>query len=60
MREEASASGGVRLGHKPLLDTLLHVALGVAAEQELQDFTGLSRKHGDGWGFARPWATSWR
>ena len=34
-REEASASGGVRLGHKPLLDTLLHVGLGAAAEQEL-------------------------
>ncbi len=32
----AEAAGGpVRLGHQPLLDTLLHVALAAAAEQEL-------------------------
>jgi hypothetical protein len=34
-REEADSTGGVRLGHKPLLDTLLHVAFAAAAEQEL-------------------------
>lgn len=32
---EVSATGSVRLGHKPLLDTLLHLALSAAAEQEL-------------------------
>ena len=34
-REEVGRAGSVRLGHKPLLDTLLHAALQVAAEQEL-------------------------
>ena len=34
-RQEAGARGAVRLGHQPLLDTLLHVALAAAAEQEL-------------------------
>ena len=29
------ATGAVRLGHKPLLDTLLHLALEAAAAQEL-------------------------
>ncbi len=32
-RNEVAASGSVRLGHKPLLDTLLHVAFEAAAEQ---------------------------
>lgn len=34
-RREAQATGAVRLGHQPLLDTLLHVAFGVAAAEEL-------------------------
>lgn len=34
-RREVSATGSVRLGHKPLLDTLLHVAFEAAAAQEL-------------------------
>jgi hypothetical protein len=34
-REEAARTGAVRLGHKPLLDTLLHVAFEGAAAQEL-------------------------
>jgi predicted TIM-barrel fold metal-dependent hydrolase len=34
-RAEVSADGAVRLGHKPLLDTLLHLAFEAAAEQEL-------------------------
>ena len=34
-REEVARTGAVRLGHKPLLDTLLHVALAQAAAQEL-------------------------
>jgi hypothetical protein len=34
-REEVARSGAVRLGHKPLLDTLLHVAFEEAARQEL-------------------------
>jgi predicted TIM-barrel fold metal-dependent hydrolase len=33
--EEVAATGAVRLGHKPLLDTLLHAAFAAAAEQEL-------------------------
>ena len=34
-RREVQATGAVRLGHKPLLDTLLHVAFEVAAAEEL-------------------------
>ena len=34
-RREVEQTGAVRLGHKPLLDTLLHAALAVAAEQQL-------------------------
>lgn len=34
-RREVDATGAVRLGHKPLLDSLLHVSLGQAAVQEL-------------------------
>lgn len=34
-RAEVDASGAVRLGHKPLLDTLLHRAFAAAATQEL-------------------------
>jgi hypothetical protein len=34
-RAEVEATGAVRLGHKPLLDTLLHLAFAAAAEQEL-------------------------
>lgn len=34
-RAEALAAGSVRLGHKPLLDTLLHVAFAAAARQEV-------------------------
>ena len=34
-RQEAAAHGRVRLQHKPLLDTLLHVAFTEAAKQEL-------------------------
>jgi hypothetical protein len=34
-REEVERSGAVRLGHKPLLDTLLHLAFEIAAAQEL-------------------------
>jgi len=34
-RAEVAATGAVRLGHKPLLDTLLHVAFSAAAAQEL-------------------------
>jgi predicted TIM-barrel fold metal-dependent hydrolase len=34
-REEASSTGSVRLGHKPLLDTLLHLALHHANRDEL-------------------------
>ncbi|MCU1492484.1 MAG: hypothetical protein JWO62_248 [Acidimicrobiaceae bacterium] len=34
-REEIQRCGAVRLGHKPLLDTLLHVAFEEAARQEL-------------------------
>ena len=34
-RAEVAATGSVRLGHKPLLDTLLHVALTAAAAQHL-------------------------
>lgn len=34
-RVEVAATGGVRLGHQPLLDTLLHAALRSAAEQEV-------------------------
>lgn len=34
-RSEAVEHGSVRLTHKPLLDTLLHVAFAAAAEQEL-------------------------
>ena len=33
---------------------------GLLGEQDLQDFAELSHKHGDGWGFAAPWATSCR
>jgi hypothetical protein len=34
-REEAERTGAVRLGYKPLLDTLLHLAFEAAAAQEL-------------------------
>ncbi|MBC7518251.1 MAG: amidohydrolase family protein [Microbacteriaceae bacterium] len=34
-RAEVAATGSVRLGHKPLLDTLLHLAFAAAAAQEL-------------------------
>jgi predicted TIM-barrel fold metal-dependent hydrolase len=34
-RAEVAASGKVRLGYKPLLDTLLHIAFEAAAEQRL-------------------------
>lgn len=34
-RADAAATGAVRLGHKPLLDTLLHTAFAEAAGQEL-------------------------
>jgi hypothetical protein len=34
-REEARRSGAVRLGYKPLLDTLLHLAFEIAAAHEL-------------------------
>jgi hypothetical protein len=34
-RDEVARTGAVRLGYKPLLDTLLHVALAEAAAQEL-------------------------
>lgn len=34
-RREAQAKGAVRLAHKPLLDTLLHVAFAEAARQEV-------------------------
>lgn len=34
-REEAEGSGAVRLGYKPLLDTLLHLAFEIAAAEEL-------------------------
>ena len=34
-RAEVAETGGVRLGHKPLLDTLLHLAFAAAAAQEL-------------------------
>jgi predicted TIM-barrel fold metal-dependent hydrolase len=34
-REEVARTGAVRLGHKPLLDSLLHVAFEAAAAQEL-------------------------
>jgi uncharacterized protein len=34
-RNEVARSGAVRLGHKPLLDTLLHLAFEAAAAQEL-------------------------
>jgi uncharacterized protein len=34
-REEVATHGAVRLGFKPLLDTLLHLALAAAAAQEL-------------------------
>jgi hypothetical protein len=34
-RAEVDATGAVRLGHKPLLDTLLHAAFAAAADQEL-------------------------
>lgn len=34
-RQEVERSGAVRLGYKPLLDTLLHVAFEAAAAQEL-------------------------
>jgi hypothetical protein len=34
-RAEVARSGAVRLGHKPLLDTLLHLAFGIAAAEEL-------------------------
>jgi len=34
-RDEAARTGAVRLGHKPLLDTLLHTAFEAAAAQEL-------------------------
>lgn len=33
--QEAAATGAVRLGHQPLLDTLLHVSFAAAAAQEL-------------------------
>jgi predicted glutamine amidotransferase len=38
------------LGYVTRTPTTLADLLG---EQDLQDFAGLSRKHGDGWGFAR-------
>ncbi len=34
-RNEVERTGAVRLGHKPILDTLLHVALDIAGQQEL-------------------------
>ncbi len=34
-RDEVAASGQVRLGYKPLLDTLLHIAFAAAAAQHL-------------------------
>ena len=34
-RAEVARTGAVRLGHKPLLDTLLHLAFAAAAAQEL-------------------------
>ncbi|SDT33144.1 Amidohydrolase [Friedmanniella luteola] len=34
-RAEATSAGSVRLGHQPLLDTLLHLAFAAAAAQEL-------------------------
>lgn len=34
-RAEVDATGRVRLGHKPLLDTLLHIAFAAAAAQQL-------------------------
>lgn len=34
-RQEVAATGAVRLAHKPLLDTLLHVAFEAAARQEV-------------------------
>ena len=34
-RAEVAATGAVRLGHKPLLDSLLHLAFAAAAAQEL-------------------------
>ncbi|MGH2389182.1 MAG: hypothetical protein ACRDIE_13340, partial [Chloroflexota bacterium] len=34
-RQEAEAHGTLRIAHKPLLDTMLHVAFGMASEQEL-------------------------
>ncbi len=34
-RQEVARTGAVRLGHKPLLDTLLHAAFEVAAQQGL-------------------------
>jgi predicted TIM-barrel fold metal-dependent hydrolase len=34
-RAEVASTGAVRLGHKPLLDTLLHLAFAAAATQEL-------------------------
>jgi predicted TIM-barrel fold metal-dependent hydrolase len=34
-RAEVDSVGSVRLGHKPLLDTLLHLAFAAAAEQKL-------------------------
>lgn len=34
-REEVGRSGAVRLGYKPLLDTLLHLAFEIAAAEEL-------------------------
>lgn len=34
-RDEVARTGAVRLGHKPLLDTLLHVAFEAAAAQEV-------------------------
>ena len=34
-RGEVASTGAVRLGHQPLLDTLLHLAFAAAAEQEL-------------------------
>lgn len=34
-RREVQVTGAVRLGHQPLLDTLLHVAFAVAAAEEL-------------------------
>ncbi|MGH8909112.1 MAG: amidohydrolase family protein [Egibacteraceae bacterium] len=48
-RREAVRSGAVRLGCKPLLDTLLHVALAEAAAQELpvQFHTGYGDRDAD-------------